>query len=57
MSNYDDYITRMCRAGKYTEEDAREFALSKEIEMYYQKTESGNLTAQKSTYMPLGECV
>lgn len=57
MSSYDDYIARMCRTGKYTEDEAREFALSKEVEKYYQEVESGRVTVEKSTYVPLGECV
>lgn len=56
MSSYDDYITRLCRTGKYTEEDARKFALSKEVEKYYRESESGEMTAEKSSYMPMGEC-
>lgn len=57
MSSYDDYIARMCRTGKYTENEAREFALSKEVEKYYRESESGKVVAEKSTYLPLGECV
>lgn len=56
MSSYDDYIARMCRTGKYTEDEAREFALSKEVEKYYQEVESGRVTVEKSTYLPVGEC-
>lgn len=56
MSSYDDYITRLCRTGKYTEEEAREFALSKEVEKYYQDAESGRISVGKSTYAPMGEC-
>lgn len=56
MSSYDDYITHLCRTGKYTEEEAREFALSKEVEKYYQETESDRISGQKSSYMPTGEC-
>lgn len=56
MSSYDDYITRLYRTGKYTEEEAREFALSKEVEKYYQEVESGKLVVRKSTYAPMGEC-
>lgn len=55
MGSYDDYITRLCRTGKYTEE-AREFALSKEVEKYYRESEPGKTTAEKSTYAPMGEC-
>lgn len=56
MSSYDDYITRLCRTGKYTEEEAREFALSKEVEKYYRESESGKVTTEKSSYAPMGEC-
>lgn len=56
MSSYDDYIDRMCRTGKYTEE-ARDFALSKEVEKYYRESESGKVVVEKSTYSPMGECV
>lgn len=56
MSSYDDYITRLCRTGQYTEEEARELALSKEVEKYYQETESGRISVEKSTYEPMGEC-
>lgn len=57
MSSYDDYIARLCRTGKYKEEDAREFALSKEVKKYYRESESGKVAAEKSTYVPMGECV
>lgn len=56
MSSYDDNIDRMCRTGKYTEDEAREFALSKEVERYYRQVESGRVTVEKSTYLPMGEC-
>lgn len=56
MSSYDDYITRLCRTGKYTEEEARELALSKEAEKYYRESESGKVVVEKSAYMPMGEC-
>lgn len=56
MSSYDDYIARLCRTGKYTEEEAREFALSKEVEKYYQDVESGRISVGKSTYVLMGEC-
>lgn len=54
MSRYDDYITRICRTGTYTSEQARKLALSKEVEKYYQ-SEDGT-TEEKSTYTPIGEC-
>lgn len=56
MSSYDDYITRLCRTGKYTEEEARKFSLSKEVEKYYRESESGKVAAEKSSYTPMGEC-
>lgn len=54
MSGYDDYIARMCRTGKYTEQEARELAISKEVEKYYQI--EGGITEEKSTYTQIGEC-
>lgn len=54
MSRYENYITRMCRTGSYTTDQARELALSKEIEEYY-KSKDG-ITEEKSTYTPIGEC-
>lgn len=36
MSRYEDYINRMCRTGTYKPEQARELALRKEVEKYYQ---------------------
>lgn len=54
MSRYDDYITRLCRTGNYTPEQAKELALSKEVEKYY-KSEDG-IAEEKSTYTPIGEC-
>lgn len=54
MSRYDDYITRLCRTGNYTPEQARGLAISKEVENYYQ-SEDG-ITEENSTYTPIGEC-
>lgn len=56
MSSYDDYIARLCRTGKYTEEEARDFALSKGVEKHYRESESGKVVVEKSAYMPMGEC-
>lgn len=56
MSSYDEYIARLCRTGKYTEEEAREFALSKEVEKYYREPELRKVAAEKSSYTPMGEC-
>lgn len=36
MSRYEEYIQRLCRKGRYTPEQARELALSREVEKYYQ---------------------
>lgn len=37
MSRYDDYIARMCRTGAYMPERARETAIGREVEKYYQE--------------------
>lgn len=57
MSRYDDYIARLCRTGKYTEDQTREFALSKEVDKYYQDIKSENAQIEKSTYASMGECI
>lgn len=44
MSRYDEYIQRMCRNGKYTPDQARQQALSREVKKYY---ETENETAPK----------
>lgn len=36
MSRFEEYIQRLCRNGKYTPEEARETALSREVKKYYQ---------------------
>lgn len=56
MSRYEEYIQRLCRTGQYTPEQARELALSREVEKYYQ-SEGDRITKEKSTYTPTGECV
>lgn len=56
MSRYEEYIQRLCRTGQYTPEQAREFALSREVEKYYQ-SEGNQITEGKSTYTPTGECI
>lgn len=55
MSEYEAYIKRLCRTGQYTPEQARKMALSREVEKYYQKSVE-QITIDKSTYMPTGEC-
>lgn len=54
MSRYDDYITRMCRAGAYTPEQARKTAISREVEKNYRENE--NPETVSSTHTPFGEC-
>lgn len=49
MSRYDDYITRLCRTGNYTIEQAKKLALSKEIEKYYQ-SEDGTIEEKVNLY-------
>lgn len=56
MSRYEDYIQRLCRTGQYTPEQAREFAISREVEKYYQSGDD-QITTDKSTYTPVGECI
>lgn len=56
MSRYEYYINRLCRTGRYTPEQAKELALSREVEKYY-KSEGDRITVEKSTYTPTGECV
>lgn len=56
MSRYEKCIQRLCRTGRYTPEQARELALSREIEKYYQ-SEGDQIEGDKSTYTPIGECV
>lgn len=36
MSRYEDYIANMCRNGKYTPEQARQSAISRAVEKYYE---------------------
>lgn len=33
----DEYIDRMCRTGKYTKEEAKNFAMVKCVEKYYKE--------------------
>lgn len=59
MSRYEEYIQRLCQNGKYTPEQAKELALSREVEKHYQ-SEGDRTTADKSTkstYTPVGECI
>lgn len=35
MSRYEDYIARCCRSGRQTMEQAKEQAISREVEAYY----------------------
>ncbi|MCM1327291.1 MAG: hypothetical protein NC094_11985 [Bacteroidales bacterium] len=55
MGRYEDYIARLCRTGRYTPEEAKEFATCKEVEKYYQE-EGETADTENSTYTPLGEC-
>lgn len=36
MSRFEEYVQRLCRNGKYTPEEARESALSREVKKYYE---------------------
>lgn len=54
MIRYEDYITRMCRTGAYTPEQARETSISREVEKYYR--EDADRETVSSTHTPLGEC-
>lgn len=36
MSRYEEYIARCCRTGRYTPEEVRESALSREVKKYYE---------------------
>lgn len=54
MSRYDEYISRMRRTGAYMPERARETAISREVEKYYQ--EDADRETVSSTHTPLGEC-
>ncbi len=49
MSRYDDYIARLCRTGQYTPKQAKELALSKEVERYYKESVQ-DADTKRSTY-------
>ncbi len=36
MSRYEEYITRCCRIGRCTPDQAREQAVSREVQAYYE---------------------
>ena len=36
MGRYEEYIIRCCRTGRYTPDEAREQAISREVEKYYE---------------------
>lgn len=36
MSKYEEYIDRICKNGKYTPEQARQSAISREAAKYYE---------------------
>ncbi len=36
MSRYEEYVTRCCRTGRCTPDQAREQAVSKEVQAYYE---------------------
>lgn len=54
------YVDRICKAYKRTVEEALQLALVREAAKYYQEEaekEAGRISANQSSYMPMGECV
>lgn len=54
--NFQEYVDRFCAAYKRTVEDALQLALVREVAAYYRDVESGKISVEKSTYVPMGEC-
>lgn len=54
MRKYEEYITRLCRSGRYTPEQARRQAISREVEEYY-KTTSETAPRLRSEFNCLSE--
>lgn len=54
MSKYEEYITRLCSGGRYTPDQARSQAISREVEKYY-KTESETAPRLRSKFNCLSE--
>lgn len=54
--NFQEYVDRFCATYKRTVEDALQLALVREVAAYYRDVESGIISVEKSTYVPMGEC-
>lgn len=46
MTRYEEYINRLCRTGRYTPEQAKEFAISKAVKEYYESEGDTDATVQ-----------
>lgn len=54
--DFREYVDRFCATYKRTVEDALRLALVREVAAYYRDVESGRISVEKSTYVPMGEC-
>lgn len=54
--DFREYVDRFCATYKRTVEDALQLALVREAAAYYRDVESGRISVEKSTYVPMGEC-
>lgn len=55
-NNFREYVDRFCATYKRTVGDALQLALVREVAAYYRDVESGRISVEKSTYVPMGEC-
>lgn len=46
MTRYEEYINRLCRTGRYTPEQAKEFAISKAVKEQYESDGDADTTVQ-----------
>lgn len=54
--DFRNYVDRFCATYKRTVEDVLQLALVREVAAYYRDVESGKISVEKSTYVPMGEC-
>lgn len=56
-AEFRGYVDRVSAAYRKPVEEVLQYALTRETAEYYRKEAAGKVSAKKSGYMPMGECI